>query len=80
MNTYFEIKFNRSEYNKRSPTMADAIIVIETLFNEDRIVAETVTEKDKKSDRIVTVYKPVFSAKLEWTEIPKYEDGITLIS
>lgn len=80
MNTYFEIRFNRSDYNKTCHTMSEAIAVIEKTLNEDRVIAEMIVEKDKKTDRITTIYKPDFSVKLEWTEIPKYEDGITLIS
>jgi hypothetical protein len=80
MNTYFEIKFNRAEYNKTCHTMSESILVIEKTLNEDRVIAETIVEKDKKTDRVTTIYKPDFSAKLEWIEIPKYEDGITLIS
>ena len=80
MNTYFEIKFNRTEYNKICHTMSETIIVIEKALNKDRVIAETIIEKDKKTDRVTTIYKPDFSAKLKWTEIPKYEDGITLIS
>jgi hypothetical protein len=80
MNTYFEAKFNRAEYNKTYPTMSEVILAIEKALNEDRVIAEAIVEKDKKTDRIVTIYKADFSVKLEWTEIPKYEDGITLIS
>jgi hypothetical protein len=49
-------------------------------INDDRVIAETIMERDKKTNRVITIYKPQFSAKLEWTDIPKYEDGITLIS
>lgn len=80
MNTYFEVKFNRAEYNKTYSTMSEVIIAIEKALNEDRVIAETIVEKDKKTDRVTTIYKPSFSAKLEWTEIPKYKDGNTLIS
>jgi hypothetical protein len=79
MNTYFEIKFNRTEYNKACNTMSEVILAIEKALNEDRVIAESITEKDKKTDRVTTVYKPDFSAKLEWTEIPKYR-GETLVS
>ena len=80
MNTYFEIKFNRAEYNRTCHTMSETILVIEKALNKDRVIAETIIEKDKKTERVTTIYKPDFSAKLEWTEIPKYEDGVTLIS
>jgi hypothetical protein len=80
MNTYFEVKFNRAEYNKTYSTMSEVILAIEKALNKDRVIAETIVEKDKKTDRVTTIYKPNFSAKLEWTEIPKYEDGNTLIS
>jgi hypothetical protein len=79
MNTYFEIKFNRTEFNKICHTMSEVIITIEKALNDDRVIAETIVEKDKKTDRVTTVYKPDFSAKLEWTEIPKYR-GETLVS
>lgn len=79
MNTYFEIKFNRTEYNKTCNTMSEVILAIEKTINEDRVIAETIVEKDKKTDRVTTIYKPDFSAKLEWTEIPKYR-GETLVS
>jgi hypothetical protein len=79
MNTYFEIRFNRTEYNKTCNTMSEVILAIEKAINEDRVIAETIVEKDKKTDRVTTVYKPDFSAKLEWTEIPKYR-GETLVS
>jgi hypothetical protein len=79
MNTYFEIRFNRTEYNKICNTMSDVILAIEKAINEDRVIAETIVEKDKKTDRVTTIYKPGFSAKLEWTEIPKYR-GETLVS
>lgn len=79
MNTYFEIQFNRTDYNKTCNAMSEVILVIEKSLNEDRVIAEMIVEKDKKTDRIVTVYKPDFSAKLEWTEIPKYR-GETLVS
>lgn len=80
MNTYFEIIFNRPEYNKVCRTMSEAILAIEQALNTDRVIVETIVEKDKKTNRVTTIYKPDFSAKLEWIEIPKYEDGITLIS
>jgi hypothetical protein len=80
MNTYFEIIFNRSQYNNKFDTMSEVTSAIAKVLNEDRAIAETVIEKDSKTHRTVTVYKPDFSAKLEWTEIPKYEDGTTLIS
>jgi len=80
MNTYFEISFNRTEYDKTCDTMSEVILTIEKTLNKDRVIAEAIVEKDKKTDRVITVYKPDFSAKLEWTEIPKYEDGTTLIS
>jgi hypothetical protein len=60
--------------------MLEVNAAIAKTLNEDRAIAETVIEKDSKTHRTVTVYKPNFSVKLEWTEIPKYEDGITLIS
>jgi hypothetical protein len=78
MTTYFEILFNRPEYNKIFDSMSDSIREIEKRLNEDRVIVEAIVEKDKKTDRVVTVYKPEFSAKLMWTEIPKYE-GVTLI-
>ena len=80
MNTYFEVIFNRSQYNNRFDTMSEANVGIAKVLNEDRAIAETVIEKDSKTHRTITIYKPNFSVKLEWTEIPKYEDGITLIS
>ena len=80
MNTYFEIKFNRAEYNRTCHTMSETILVIEKALNKDRVIDEIIVEKDKKTERVTTIYKPDFSAKLEWTEIPKYEDGVTLIS
>jgi hypothetical protein len=79
MNTYFEIRFNRTEYNKTCNTMSEVILAIEKAVNEDRVIAETIVEKDKKTDRVTTIYKPDFSAKLEWTEIPRYR-GETLVS
>ena len=79
MNTYFEIRFNRTEYNKTCNTMSEVILAIEKAINEDRVIAEIIVEKDKKTDRVTTIYKPDFSAKLEWTEIPKYR-GETLVS
>jgi len=60
--------------------MSEANIAIAKVLNEDRAIAEIVIEKDSKTHRTITIYKPNFSVKLEWTEIPKYEDGITLIS
>ena len=80
MNTYFEVIFNRSQYNCELDTMSEVNSTIAKILNEDRAIAETVIEKDSKTDRTITVYKPNFSVKLEWTEIPKYEDGFTLIS
>ena len=80
MNTYFQVVFNRSQYNDKFDTMLEVNAAIAKTLNEDRAIAETVIEKDSKTHRTVTVYKPNFSVKLEWTEIPKYEDGITLIS
>ena len=59
--------------------MYEAISYIEKALNEDRVIAEKIIEIDKKSNRPVTVYKPDFSVKLKWTEIPKYE-GETLVS
>jgi len=79
MNTYFDIQFNRSEYNMRCSNMTEAIIYVEKTLNEDRVIAEKIIEIDNKSGRTVTVYKPDFSVKLRWTEIPKYE-GETLVS
>ena len=79
MNTYFEIKFNRPEYNEIVSSMAEVIISIGKALNEDRVIAESVVERDSKTDRVTTIYKPDFSVKLRWTEIPKYE-GETLIS
>jgi hypothetical protein len=78
MTTYFETLFNRPEYNKTFNSMSDCIKEIEKRLNEDRVIVEAIVEKDKKTDRVVTVYKPEFSAKLMWTEIPKYE-GVTLV-
>jgi len=79
MTTYFDIKFNRPEYNMRCSGMAEAISYIEKALNEDRIIAEKIIEIDNKTGRTVTIYKPNFSVKLKWTEIPKYE-GETLVS
>lgn len=79
MNTYFEIKFNRPEYNEIVSSMAEVIISIGKALNEDRVIAESVVERDSKTDRVTTIYKPDFSVKLRWTEIPKYE-GETLVS
>ena len=80
MNTYFEVIFNRGQYNNRFDTISEVNVGIAKVLNEDRAIAETVIEKDSKTHRIITIYKPSFSAKLEWTEIPKYKDGVTLIS
>ena len=80
MNTYFEVVFNRGQYNNRFDTMSETNIAIAKVLNEDRAIAETVIEKDSRTNRTITVYKPNFSVKMEWTEIPKYEGGITLIS
>jgi hypothetical protein len=60
--------------------MSEANVGIAKVLNEDRAIAERVVEKDSKTHRTITIYRPNFSVKLEWTEIPKYEDGITLIS
>jgi len=79
MNTYFEVIFNRSQYNTEFDTMSEVNIAIAKRLNEDRAIAETITEKDRKTNRTITVYKPEFSAILIWTEIPRYE-GETLIS
>jgi hypothetical protein len=79
MNTYFEVIFNRSQYNCELQAMSEVNIVIAKVLNEDRAIAETVIEKDSKTHRTVTVYNPVFSAKLLWTDIPKHE-GETLVS
>jgi hypothetical protein len=79
MNTYFEINFNRPEYNKIYLNMSEAITAIEKNVNQDRVIAESVIEKDSQSNRIVTIYKVDLSAKLIWTEIPKY-NGATLVS
>lgn len=78
MITYFEVLFNRPEHNRLFHSMSESIKEIEKRLNEDRVIAEAIVEKDKKTDRAVTVYKPEFSAKLIWTEIPKYE-GETLV-
>ena len=80
MNTYFEVVFNRGQYNNRFDTMSETNIAIAKVLNEDRAIAERVVEKDSKTHRTITIYKPDFSVKLEWTEIPKYKDDITLIS
>ena len=80
MNTYFEVIFNRGQYNNRFDTMSETNIAIAKVLNEDRAIAERVVEKDSKTHRTITIYKPDFSVKLEWTEIPKYKDDITLIS
>ena len=79
MTTYFDIKFNRPEYNETVGGMAEVIISIEKALNEDRVIAETIVERDSKTDRVTTIYKPDFSVKLRWTEIPRY-DGETLVS
>lgn len=79
MNTYFEVIFNRGQYNNRFDTMSEVNIAIAKVLNEDRAIAETVIEKDSKTHRTITVYKPEFSAKLTWTDMPKY-GGETLIS
>jgi hypothetical protein len=60
--------------------MSEVNTAIAKALNEDRAIAETVIEKDSKTHRAVTVYKPNFSAILEWTEIPTYKDGATTIS
>jgi len=60
--------------------MSEVNSAIAKVLNEDRAIAETVIEKDTKTHRTVTIYKPSFAAKLEWTEMPKYEDVNTLIS
>lgn len=79
MKTYFEITFNRSHYNNKYSSMSEAIDAIEKILNEDRAIPETVIEKDKKSNRIVAIYKPNFSVKLLCTDIPKY-NGVSLLS
>jgi len=79
MNTYFQVVFNRSQYNNIFDTMLEVNTAIAKVLNEDRAIAETVIEKDSKTHRTITVYKPEFSAKLTWTDIPKY-GGETLIS
>jgi hypothetical protein len=78
MNTYFEIYFNESTVSKVCYEMEEVIIFIENCANQDRRIPIKIAEKDKKTDRIMVVYKPVLSAKLEWVSIPKYE-GETLI-
>jgi hypothetical protein len=78
MSTYFEIYFNESSVSKVCDAMAEVIIFIENCTNQDRRIPLKIVEKDKKTDRIVVVYKPVLSAKLEWVSIPKYE-GETLV-
>jgi hypothetical protein len=78
MTTYFEIYFNEKTVSKICNTMSEAIIFIENSINEDRRIPLKIMEKDKKTDRTVVVYKTSFSAKLEWTTIPKYE-GETLV-
>lgn len=79
MKTYFEITFNRSQYNNEFNTMSEALSAVEKIINEDRAIPETIIERDRKSDRAVTIYKPTFSAKLICTEIPKY-NGASLLS
>ena len=64
MNTYFEIIFNRGQYNDRFDTMSEANIAIAKVLNEDRAIAETVIEIDSNTYRIINIYKPNFSAKL----------------
>ena len=78
MTTYFEIYFNEKIVSKICNTMSDSISFIENSINEDKRIPFKVVEKDKKTDRTVVVYKTAFSAKLEWTSIPKYE-GETLV-
>jgi hypothetical protein len=78
MTTYFEIYFNDKTVSKVCDTMSDTILFIENSVNQDRRIPLKVMEKDKKTDRTVVVYKTAFSAKLEWTTIPKYE-GETLV-
>jgi hypothetical protein len=78
MSTYFEIYFNESTVNKVCDAMAEVILFIENCSNQDRRIPLKIVEKDKKTDRVVVVYKPVLSAKLEWVSIPKYE-GQTLV-
>jgi deoxyadenosine/deoxycytidine kinase len=78
MTTYFEIYFNNKAVSKICNTMSEVIIFIENSINEDRRIPIKIMEKDKKTDRTVVVYKTLFSAKLEWTTIPKYE-GETLV-
>lgn len=78
MTTYFEIYFNETTVNKVCDAMAEVILFIENCSNQDRRIPLKIVEKDKKTDRIVVVYKPVLSAKLEWVSIPKYE-GQTLV-
>ena len=78
MNTYFEIYFNEKTVGKVCDTMSDSIVFIENLINQDNRIPFKVVEKDKKTDRTVVVYKTSFSAKLEWTSIPKYQ-GKTLV-
>ena len=79
MSTYFEVIFNRGQYNCQLDTMSEVNIIIAKILNEDRAIAETVLEKESKTHRTITVYKPEFSAKLTWTDIPKY-GGETLVS
>jgi len=59
--------------------MSEALSAVEKIINEDRAIPETVTERDKKSNRAVAIYKPNFSVKLICTEIPKY-NGASLLS
>lgn len=79
MKTYFEITFNRTQYNNRFNTMSEAINAVEKTLNEDRAIAEAVIERDTKSNKVVAIYKPNFSVKLICTEIPKY-NGVSLLS
>jgi hypothetical protein len=78
MNTYFEIYFNEKAISKICNTMSDTICFIENSINQDNRIPFKVVEKDKKTDRTVVIYKAAFSAKLEWTSIPKYQ-GKTLV-
>jgi hypothetical protein len=78
MNTYFEIYFNEDTVSKVCDAMAEVIAFIDKCTNQDKRIPLKIVEKDKKTDRIVVVYKPVLSAKLEWVSIPKYE-GETLV-
>ena len=78
MNTYFEIYFNEKTVSKICDTMSDCICFIENSINQDNRIPFKVVEKQKKTDRPVVVYRAMFSAKLEWTSIPKYQ-GETLV-